>query len=153
MDGEKHDSVEWGIYDFGKERTLKEYEDYAGINFGLRLAQEFTINNIDYPPNPIVYKNTRQWEKECTKNYTVKILITEDIDKSDDISFWYVGIQNKNGDELQRRDFDRDFLDKVREQKIDQEDFSCYTNDVPYQYVIWPFSKTKGWGERIVRVI
>jgi len=153
MDGEKHDSVDWGIYDFGKDRTLKEYEDYAGINFELRLAQEFTINNIDYPPNPIVYKNSAQWEKECTKNYTVKILITEDIDTGDDITFWYVGVQNKNGDELQRRDFDRDFLDKIKEQKIDQEDLSCYTNDVPYQYVIWPFSKTKGWGEKIVRVI
>ena len=153
MDGQSYDSVEWGKYGFGNKRTLKEYEDYSGINFKLRLAQEFTRFNIDYPPNPKIYNTEDEWEKQCTKNYTIKINFTKEIGVHDDMEFWYVGVQNKNGDELQRRDFDRVFLDKIRDENITETDFSCFTNDVPYQYVIWPYTKSKQWGEKITRKI
>jgi len=153
MDGEDHNTIEWGEFDFGKERTVKEYEDYAGINFGRRLAQQFTLDNVDYPPNPIVYKSEDEWEDKCTKSYTIKIDFDKSIDSSEDVVFWYVGVQNKNGDELQRRDFDRDMLDKINKENLTQQDFTCFTNDVPYQYVIWPYSKGGLWGEKIVKRI
>lgn len=150
MDGEKYDSVEWGEYGFGTERTLKEYEEYSGINFEKRLAQKFTLDNVDYPPNPVIYFSEQEWEDKCIKAHTIKINIKPEMDTSDEISFWYVGVQNKNGDELSRKDFDRSLLNKIRKEKLTEQDITSHTNDKPFQYVVWPFHNTKGWQEKHV---
>ena len=44
MDGEVKD-VDFGIYDFGKIRTLEDYERYAGLSFKKRAVQQYTKSN------------------------------------------------------------------------------------------------------------
>ena len=50
MDGLVKD-IDFGIYDFGTERTLEDYERYAGLSFKKRAVQQYTIDN-NYAPNP-----------------------------------------------------------------------------------------------------
>ena len=53
MDGLEKD-IDFGIYDFGTERTLEDYERYAGVNFKKRSVQEYTKKN-NFAPNPPLY--------------------------------------------------------------------------------------------------
>lgn len=153
MDGESYDSIDWGIYGFGNERTLKDYENYAGINFKLRLAHKFTMDNIDYPPNPVVYKTDEEWKLKCLRSYDIKIKIEEKYNLDPDIAFWYVGVQNSSGDELARKDFTRDQLDKIKAENIKEELITIYTGDRPFKYIIWPYKKEAGWQEKFEVVI
>ena len=51
MDGEKFISSQHK-YKFGKERTVKDYEKYAGIRFSDRYISNYTLKKL-IPPNPI----------------------------------------------------------------------------------------------------
>ena len=148
MDGEKYESIEWGIYGFGTKRTLKDYEDYAGINFKLRLAHKFTTDNIDYPPNPIVYKNDEEWKAKCLKNYDIHVQIKDEYENNPSVLFWFFGVQNASGDELFRKDFDENLLEKIRKENIKSELVTIRTNDRPAKYIIWVYKKETGWGQR-----
>lgn len=148
MDGEKYESVDWGIYGFGPIRTLKDYEDYAGINFRLRLAHKFTTDNVDYPPNPVVYKTDDEWRTKCLKNYDIQVEIRDEYENNPDVLFWFFGVHNASGDELFRRDFDTNLLEKIRNEKIKHELVTIRTNDKPAKYIIWVYKKETGWGQR-----
>ena len=63
MDGLKRDDDEFGKYGFGKKRTLRDYEKYAGICFKNRGAQQYTIDK-KIPPNPQV--SDEDFEKSCS---------------------------------------------------------------------------------------
>jgi hypothetical protein len=148
MDGETYESVDWGIYGFGTKRTLKEYENYAGINFKLRMAQKFTANNVDYPPNPIVYTTEEAWRKSCLKSYDIKVKIETEYEKDSSVSFWYFGVQNESGDELCRKDFNRDAIDKILKENITEEVVTIQTSDKPAKYVLWVHKKETGWDKK-----
>ena len=53
MDGLEKD-IDFGVYDFGKVRTLEDYERYAGVSFKKRAVQKFTLDN-NIAPNPPLY--------------------------------------------------------------------------------------------------
>ena len=59
MDGLVKD-INFGIYDFGTERTLEDYERYAGLSFKKRAAQKYTIDNklAPNPPPPMFRPST-----------------------------------------------------------------------------------------------
>ena len=148
MDGESYDSVDWGLYGFGTERTLEEYQNYAGINFKLRLAHKFTTDNVDYPPNPVVYKTDDEWKAKCLKNYDIQVQIKDEYENSPDVLFWFFGVHNSSGDELFRKDFNSDLLEKIRKENIKSELVTIRTNDRPAKYIIWVYKKETGWGQR-----
>ena len=53
MDGERREGFDYSKYDFGKVRSLAQYEAYAGINFKRRAVQQYTLDNR-IAPNPII---------------------------------------------------------------------------------------------------
>ena len=58
--GQQSRPVNLGEFGLGESRSLSDYEQYAGINFKLRLVQDYTRD--DYPPpNPEVYGDD-DWE-------------------------------------------------------------------------------------------
>ena len=65
MDGLKRD-IDFGIYDFGKERTLEDYERYAGVNFKKRSVQGYTLQN-KIAPNPPLYGE--EYEKSWVRRF------------------------------------------------------------------------------------
>ena len=62
MDGETYNPDEFGIYGFGTERTLKDYEKYSGLLFEKRAIQQYTIDK-NYPPNPYDFENEDDWKE------------------------------------------------------------------------------------------
>ncbi len=58
MDGET--PINESQYGFGTVRTLREYEQYAGILFSKRGVQQYTIDK-QYPPNPYTFETEEEW--------------------------------------------------------------------------------------------
>ena len=148
MDDEE--MIDFGIYGFGKERTLKDYEKYAGINFKLRGVQQYTLDK-KYPPNPIIHS-----EEEWLNSFTSVFKHCIDINKSQvpetDYDFWVVAFHNEKDETMFRKDADENEI------KIMMRDPDGYckvwrefnTSIKPKYWVVWPHSKSKGWCERIV---
>ena len=61
IDGEKLTKRGKNKYGLGTERSLKEYEKYAGVLFKKRQVQQYTLD-CNYPPNPS-YSNDSDYTK------------------------------------------------------------------------------------------
>ena len=150
MDGLTKD-IDFGKYDFGTERTVREYEKYAGLNFKLRAAQEHTIKNRLAPcPLP---DSEEEWINGFTKKMIVRVDVPlNEVPHGDDVKFWFFGVHDKDGKEIYRKDknkvnikqFARNGRVFFREQIV--------TTKTPKTYLIWPFTD-KGWGKKIQRPV
>jgi glycosyltransferase involved in cell wall biosynthesis len=147
MDGLEKD-INFGIYDFGKVRTLEDYERYAGVSFKKRAVQKYTLDN-NLAPNPPLYdedfdKSFLQIFKHCIN--VNKVEFTES-----DYDFWAVIFEDPSGLTLNRKDLNKNEIAQA-----------LNTNDVfikiwrtfevekkPYKWIVWPHSETKGWLNRI----
>ena len=81
-------------YELGKERTIRDYEKYAGIHFAKKSFQKYTKDNF-FPPNPYSYKTDAEWEDSFmgstyhlvnitkqmlpSKNYTAILVAFDDV--------------------------------------------------------------------------
>ena len=148
MDGEVKD-IDFGIYDFGKVRTLQDYEQYAGISFKKRGVQQYTLD-FKLPPNPIVPEE--EYEKSFLTIFKHCIDIYPNQVPEKDYEFWVVAFENENGETIYRQDAD------INELKRIQADFSDNYYKVwrifnadgkPKKWIVWPYSTSKGWCERI----
>jgi hypothetical protein len=144
MDGETL-ADDFGIYGFGKKRTLRDYEEYAGISFLKRGVQEYTLDN-KYPPNP-KYQN----EDDFNKSFIIKFKYYINIDSNqfteNDYDFWVVAFHGKNNETIYRKDFKIKDIKKILEMSKIKVNF--YPNTLPTNWIIWPHSKSKGWLEKI----
>lgn len=122
-------------YGFGKIRTLKDYEAYAGIRFSTKSVQQYTIDK-KYPPNP---------DDTFLKKfkYCIDVPLIET-----DYDFWVIAFE-KDGKELYRKDANKEEI-KRGNGKI-WRDFD--TSEEPNQWIVWPHSDSKGWCHRITGII
>jgi len=150
MDGEVYDPEEFGIYGFGTERTLRDYEKYAGVCFSQRSVQQYTLDK-QYPPNPYPYETEEEWLNSFTKIF--KHCIDVDYKKvpEKDYEFWAVAFHDENDNTLYRKDADKEEINRILTDpdgygKVWRE---FQTDKKPAYWVIWPFSTSKGWCERL----
>lgn len=145
MDGEVKD-IDFGIYDFGKIRTLQDYEKYAGISFKLRGVQQYTLDG-KLPPNPPV----DNWEASICSIFKHCIDIGFNRLPEPDYDFWCVAFKDKDGKDLYRQDADGNEIARMRQDpdkyyKIWRQ-FNCAIK--PDSWIVWPHSKSKGWIDPI----
>ena len=153
MDGEVYDPEEFGIYGFGTERTLDDYERYAGISFSRRAVQQYTLNK-GYAPNP-----TFETEEEYLSSFATMFKHCIDIGfdqvPHDDYNVWAVAFEDENGNELYRSDAN---ADEIRAMKNDPDGYckvwrSFETAVRPYKWIVWPHSEKEGWVNRMEGVL
>jgi hypothetical protein len=148
MDGleqEGHD----GPYGFGPHRTLRDYEKYAGMLFSQRAVQQATIDDL-YPPNSII-ENEEEWLNSFSRVFKHCIDVHHNLTPEKDYEFWVVAFHDKNDKTLNRQDIDKQGIDTLLN---DKDGFSkiwreFQTSDQPHYWVVWPYSKSKGWCDRI----
>lgn len=149
VDGESLDG-DLGIYGFGSERTIKDYEKYAGIKFSNRSVQQYTLDK-KYPPNPYSFKNEKEWEDSFLSIFKHCIDISFDLVPEDDYDFWVVAFHNEKDETIYRQDADINEINNVKKDK----DGYCKlwreftTGEKPKYWIVWPHSKSKGWHDRI----
>lgn len=149
MDKEVQD-IDFGKFGFGKERTLEDYEKYAGLSFKKRAVQKFTLDNND-PPNP-QYDTEEEFQASFLKIFKHCI----DVGKHDlpekDYDFWAVAFHDSKGETVHRKDITED---EIRNLMQDPNEPFCkiwrefQVEEKPAYWVVWPHSKSKGWCNKI----
>jgi glycosyltransferase involved in cell wall biosynthesis len=148
MDGEE--MVDFGVYGFGKERTLEDYEKYAGIKFSIRGVQQYTLDK-NYPPNLEPYETREEWLKSFSSIFKHCIDIYKQQVPEKDYDFWVVAFHNEKDETIFRQDADINEINRI----MSDPDGYCkiwrefQTTIKPKYWVVWPYSKSKGWCERI----
>lgn len=143
------ENLDFGIYGFGKKRTLEDYEKYAGISFKKRAVQQYTLDK-NYPPN-LTYPNQEAYEDSFLKIFRHCIDIQYSQVPEKDYEFWVVAFHNEAGDTIFRKDANKDEINRMMRDpdkycKIWRE-FNA--ESVPKKWVVWPFSTSKKWCDQI----
>ena len=148
VDGETFDGdySQW----FGTERTVQDYEKYAGIRFETRGIQQETIDK-KYPPNTYNFKTEDEWKKSFSTIFKHCIDVGYNSVPEKDYEYWVVAFHNDKDETLYRRDADINeingfFVDPDGYCKIWRE---FNTTQKPTYWVVWPYSKSKGWCDRL----
>lgn len=151
MDGEEQSGHD-GPYGFGRERTLRQYEEYAGLLFSKRAVQQYTLDKSD-PPNPGIeaYGSEQDWEASFTTVFKHCIDIGYDAVPESDYDFWVVAFHDDNDETMYRKDADREEINRMK----NDPDGYCkvwrefMTDKKPSYWVVWPHSESKDWCEKI----
>lgn len=147
MDGEVRD-IDFGIYDFGSARTLEDYERYSGLSFKKRAVQRYTLDN-NLAPNPPLYGE--EFEKSFLKIYKHCIDVSYNSVPEEDYEFWVVACHLDDNTTLFRKDLQPN---DIKAMKNDPDGYckvwvEFQTDHKPDYWVVWPYSKSKGWCERL----
>jgi hypothetical protein len=148
MDGEDQNSIDFGKYGFGSKRTLKEYEEYAGISFKYRGVQQKTLDKID-PVWPLQtsYASEEDWKNTLVGSHDIRICFhkSELGELVNDFDFWYVGAHNAEGKEIFRKDLTQPDINNYLQNDFIDYRFIFLSNEKPATYTIWTHSTSKGW--------
>ena len=137
------------MYDFGPERTLADYERYAGISFKRRRAQKYTLEH-GVPPNPAPNPDdpTEGYPEEEEAEFTHCIELSAERLVTDDCLFCAVIYEDANGTSLYRHDYTAAELVLHVTKGVHPTvrfDSSFQTSGKPFKWIVWPHSKTNGW--------
>jgi len=146
-------NIDFGIYGFGSVRTLDEYERYAGISFKRRAVQQYTVDN-KLPPNP-QYTSNEEYEKSWLYIFKHCIDIGFNEVPETDYDTWVIAFEDEQGNELYRKDVDKEEIQKLQKNSEDYikiwREFNA--SKTPYKYIFWPHSESKGWINRAERIL
>jgi hypothetical protein len=145
MDG--NDLMDQGIYGFGKERSLRDYEKYAGLLFSKRLVHPETLQK-KYPPNSD-YKNDLEWKKSFTKIFEYVINLKKEDITENDYDFWAVTFHDETDREIFRKDADNNEIKNVLKQETFNIKRNFHIDKTPKYWVVWLHSNNKGWLNRV----
>lgn len=161
MDGEDPNQINFGEYGFGRERTLREYEEYAGISFEHRGVQQPTLDQEE-PPVNLEYETEEEWKNSFARSNDIRICVHknefpkafDDGKVLDDIDFCFVGAHDEDGNELHRKDLTgAQFKNYINDSGWIDYRFIFLSSVAPSSYTVWPHSKSKGWLDRVVKKI
>jgi len=137
-------------YDFGKIRTLRGYEQYAGIRFKDRGVQRYTSEN-NFAPNPFI-KDLEEYDKSFEHIFKHCIDIYPEQVPLDDYEFWVVAFHDEEDNTIHRMDASADDIKTWQNSKESYYKLwrKFHSSKLPKYWVVWPFSSSQGWCERIV---
>ena len=148
IDGEKFKKGE-NKYGFGTERTLDDYERYAGIRFKDKKVQQYTLDK-QHPPNPPL--KGKKYDDSFIGIFKYCINAPASKFEHDDYTFWAVAFFNKDGKELYRKDADYNEIQSIIS-KPRHGNYTIWrsfeTSDDIKTWRVWPFSKKHGWCKAV----
>lgn len=142
--------IDMGEYGLGDVRTLHDYEVYGGFDFKKCLIQEYTLKVKDAP-------NPSNWEEQFVREkYNINCEWDLDFFKVlnfEKPKFLTLGIQNKTGIELHRKDFtienEPDYVNLINNKFT----IEIETSDKPTKYVMYLFDEDKQWSPQYEKQI
>lgn len=148
MDGQK--KVHLSSYGFGKVRSLKDYELYAGLNFSERTIHQDTL---DRSPPPIASANTKDFKSKLIPKFKYCIDIHKPRFTESDYDVWVMAFKDRFGEEMIRLDANEVEVNQLLS-RDPNDDFIRFwrefnTKSLPHEWLVWPHSKSKGWMDII----
>ena len=140
-----------GKYGLGDVRTLRDYEEYAGLLFSKRAVQRYTLQK-EYPPNPN-YSTETEFFESFANVFDYEIKLNKNDFTSPDYEFWAVIFHNEQGEEIFRKDADPLEVQSVlsKEPITIKRSFLAY--QTPKTWTVWGYTKPKGWDKEIKGII
>tara|TARA_R110002050_G_scaffold13807_1_gene44140 strand:- start:65 stop:1336 length:1272 start_codon:yes stop_codon:yes gene_type:complete len=140
-------------YNFGKVRTLADYEKYAGVQFKGKRLQQYTLDN-NLAPNPII-EDEKAYKASFKGFFKLCIDLQFDQVPSDDYEFWAVAFFNDKDEEVHREDAN---VEEIKRLKDDKDGYvklwrSFATNENIVKWRVWPCSKSNGFEDAIESTI
>ena len=148
MDGEVQD-VDFGVYGFGKERTLSDYEKFAGIGFKQRAV---TQDVVDKKPPKFENITISDREFEDSLCYLFKHCIDIEFNQMpyNDYDFWCVAFKDENGEDIYREDAQPEEIEKMKKDPDRYKIWRSFeTRKRPKSWLVWPHSISNGWQNPI----
>jgi len=133
-----------GEYGLGKSRSIKDYENYAGIDFKSQLIHMDTINGIEPPCS----NSSDGWDSETIDFNKILTWDYSKIEKCEDVRFWSFIILDQQGLAIHREDLVyKDNIDIINGNiTFKNFKFNRYKNrQIPTELLIWPYSESNGW--------
>ena len=128
-------------YGLGSVRTLHDYEQYAGIRFKDRAVRQSTLDN----KVPTLGDKDEQFNvkfRHC-------IDVHSSIFKENDYTFAAVILQDKDGNEVYRKDY-MNFQNMLNGKPNDFLNIWVEANiEKPDRYLVWAYSEKKTWAEQV----
>ncbi len=133
-----------GSFGLGTERTLGEYERYAGLSFRLRKAQQYTVQ-LGEPPNPEVAEH---WT-DSVYPWIVRVRFHRELippGALEDPILWALSIQDIAGYELTRVDITPEDL-KAFQNSEEYLALVCeFSSEAPPEsWTVQPLTRSRGW--------
>jgi len=143
------EGIDLGEFGLGSERSLLDYERYAGIDLKGRRLQRDTMAGKEPPCH---YRGEEEWEADFGRSHqiTIRWNPNEFPDKKR-YQFVFFGVEDGCGNLLYRFDAQPDtpeFQGLVNSKRV-----SFSSSSKPSKLVIWPYLREVGWGKKSVRKI
>ena len=152
MDGEDPNQIDFGKFGFGNVRTVRQYEEMAGISFDYRGVQQATLDKED-PPNNFEYETEEEWRESFARSNDVHVCIHKDrlAKIYDDFDFFYVGTHDEDGEEIYRKDLTKDQIYNYLNSPNGFIDYRLIflSTKRPVSYTVWVHSESAGWLDKI----
>lgn len=132
------------------QRTLRDYELYAGIEFHTRKVHKLTLEK-KLPPVSLDEKSHIDglitYHRMCIDIYRPTFA-------EEDYTFWAVAFHDKEGNEIYRQDVDKEEAKRLLAVPLEQDKFihiwrNFYSEKLPHSWVVWPQSESKGFMDRL----
>tara|TARA_R100001510_G_C7634910_1_gene193242 strand:- start:148 stop:1413 length:1266 start_codon:yes stop_codon:yes gene_type:complete len=141
-------------HDLGRIKSLKEYEDYAGVDFKLKRLH---LDTLDGKNPPTVTNKNDTWRTEIYKKFTGTVYWTEEYPKikaslgcTCNIQFIMVALEDATGKTLFRQDLsEQEYLNGGLT-------FLAYefeSSFIPTKSIVWTYTTQKQWVHKIEKEI
>lgn len=135
---------------FGNERSLEDYEKYAGLKFSTRQIHRETIEH-KHPP---IQGN---YEMGLCNRIKVCIDVWKEAFKENDYETFAVALLDESGNDLFRQDMDPNEFNYLMNEIPNDQFIHIWREyeDIqrPHSWRVWPCSKSKGWVDKIEQII
>lgn len=135
-------------FDIGNERTIEDYQNFAGLDFTNHRIQQYTLDH-KVPHNPPVDEETNPW----VDSFYHCINVNKSEFKGNDYDCMIVAFDDKDGNSVFRDDWDEARIKREFSQSGEwlsfENIFNQNTKGKPTKWVMWAHSKSKGWAERV----
>jgi hypothetical protein len=141
------DDLSVGPFGLGTERTLEEYEAFAGISFRHRKVQDYTLHNLE-PPNPPA---DRDWPLQVGCH---RIEIALDVGQLSrkplhDADFWDVAVHDPEGRDLHRWQIPHEEPAELTRKLVEGQPLTLTaefeSQAHPATWKVTPYTETDGW--------
>ena len=153
-DGYRYEDIDWGKYGRGKERSLRDYELFCGLDFRQKRITKECANKTE--PSKTWNKDISDadWDKSLLRMCEHIIEISHGVLPLDDYDFIYVGYDRADGSNIYCTNITGDTLKKLMQCNAATSEIVPYpsrffSDQMPSKWVFWPHSKSKGWTGRI----
>ena len=134
---ENNNKINFGKYGLGTERTLHDYELYAGLKFATKQVHKYAYDTNNVYPNARVLTED-EWSSGLMKKYKVLVLFdqsyTKELKSNKDIKHITLIFHGANNDVCYRKDIRRPDIQKLSDKLY----LEVSMENTPYQVFVRP---------------